>query len=252
MNGVLKKVFILIIAFVIGALFVTESNAYSDPQKRLMARRAAKADALRNLAEMIYGVRIDSRTTVRDFVTESDVIKARLRAVIQGAQEVDYRELPDGSAEVTVEITLGQVRDILGRDLDYDYRTFRATGNGAPPGQYQPTTSAPAPVNGGLLRAKGNGVEPNDPSMSPAERGLMAKRAAKIDALRNLMEQAYGVRIDSNTTVRDFVTQSDDMRARATAYIQGAQVLSERQLPDGSYEVEVGVDTDGLRRVFRR
>lgn len=251
MNGVLKKISILIIALVMGALFITESNAYSDPQKRLMARRAAKADALRNLAEMIYGVRIDSRTTVRDFVTESDVIKARLRALIQGAQEVDYRELPDGSAEVTVEITLGQVRDILGRDLDYDYRTFRATGSGAPPGQYQPAPAA-APMGGGLLRAKGNGVEPNDPSMSLAERSLMAKRAAKIDALRNLMEQAYGVRIDSNTTVRDFVTQSDDMRARATSYIQGAQVLSERQLPDGSYEVEVGVDIDGLRRVFRR
>lgn len=225
------------------------SAQFNEPQQRLMARRAAKVDALRNLTEQVYGVRIDSHTTVRDFVTQSDVIRARLEAVIQGASEIDYIEHPDDTAEVTVEVTLGRVEDILGRRLYYDYQTFRATGYGAPSGSYIPSSPAPAAE---VVRAKGYGIEPNDPSMSIPEKTLMARRAAKLDALRNLTEQVYGVRITGNSYVRDFVTQSDEMRARVNTFIQGARVVSERQMPDGSYEAEVEIDVEPLRRIFIR
>lgn len=225
-------------------------NAQTDPQRRLMAKRAAKADALRNLAETIYGVRVDSGTTVRDFVTQADIIRTRLDSVIQGAREVDYVERPDGTAEVTVEITLGQVEDILGRRLSYNYQTFTATGYGAPSGSYvQPAPPAPY---GDTVRAKGYGVEPNDPSMTYVEKTLMAKRAAKLDALRNLGEQVRGVRITGDSYVRDFITRSDEMRARLNTFIQGARVISERQLPDGSFEVEVEVEMEPLRNIFVR
>jgi hypothetical protein len=235
----------------VGMFFLpVEAGAQVDPQKRLMAKRAAKVDALRNLAEMVYGVRIDSRTTVRDFVTQSDVIKAKLHAVIQGAREVDYVERPDGTAEVTVEIDLGQVVDVLGRSLSYDNQTFTATGYGAPSGSYvEPAPPAPA---ADYVRAKGYGVEPRDPSMTSAEKTLMAKRAAKVDALRNLAEQVRGVRITSDSYVRDFITQSDEMKARVNTFIQGARVISERQMPDGSYEVEVEAELEPLKRIFSR
>ncbi len=227
-----------------------EAGAQTDPQTRLMAKRAAKVDALRNLAEMVYGVQVNSRTTVRDFVTQSDVIRAKLDSVIQGAREVDYVERPDGTAEVTVEITLGQVEDILGRRLSYDYQTFTATGYGAPSGSYvEPAPPAPALD---YVRAKGYGVEPKDPSLTYAERTLMAKRAAKVDALRNLAEQVRGVRITSDSYVRDFITQSDEMKARVNTFVQGARVVSERQMPDGSYEVEVEAGLEPLRRIFSR
>lgn len=227
-----------------------EAGAQMDPQKRLMAKRAAKVDALRNLAETVYGVRISSSTTVRDFVTQSDVVRAKLAAVIQGAREVDYVERPDGTAEVTVEVTLGQVEDILGRRLVYDYQTFTATGYGAPSGAYvEPAPPAPA---ADYVRAKGYGVEPRDPSMTNAEKALMARRAAKVDALRNLAEQVRGVRITSDSYVRDFIAQSDEMRARVNTFVQGARVVSERQMPDGSYEVEVEADMEPLRRIFIR
>jgi hypothetical protein len=227
-----------------------QAGAQMDPQKRLMAKRAAKVDALRNLAEIVYGVQINSRTTVRDFVTQSDVIRAKLDSVIQGAREVDYVERPDGTAEVTVEITLGQVQDILGRRLSYDYQTFTATGYGAPSGSLtEPAPPAPA---ADFVRAKGYGIEPKDPSMTYAEKTLMAKRAAKVDALRNLAEQVKGVRITSDSSVRDFITQSDEMRARLNTFVQGARVVSERLMPDGSYEVEVEAEMEPLRRIFLR
>ncbi len=234
------------------AVLPGSAGAELTAQQRLMAKRAAKADALRNLAEMVYGVQINSKTKVKDFITESDTIRARLATVIQGAREVDYVQKPDGTAEVTVEITLGRVEDILGRRLLYDGQVFTATGYGAPSGgepaqAYEPPP--PAPVND-VVRAKGNGVEPSDPSMSRAEKALLGKRAAKIDALRNLLEEVYGVRIKSNTTVRDFVTERDEMKARVNAFVQGARVVSERALGDGSYEVEVEVELAPLMRMF--
>jgi len=244
--GTFLPALIVVVMFFLPA----EAGAQLDPQKRLMAKRAAKVDALRNLAEIVYGVRVSSSTTVRDFVTQSDVIRAKLDSVIQGAREVDYIERADGTAEVTVEITLGQVEDILGRRLSYDYQAFTATGYGAPSGS-SVEPAPPAPV-ADFVRAKGYGVEPGDPSMTPAEKTLMAKRAAKVDALRNLAEQVKGVRITSDSYVRDFITQSDDMRARVSTFIQGARVVSERQMPDGSYEVEAEVELEPLRRIFSR
>ena len=244
------RMVLLAVIFTFVVSFTSGAGAQTDPQTRLMAKRAAKADALRNLAETIYGVRVDSRTTVRDFVTQSDVVRANLDSVIQGAREVAYVERPDGTAEVTVEITLGQVEDILGRRLSYEYQTLTATGYGAPSGSYaEPPPPVPA---ADMVRAKGYGVEPKDASMTLAEKSLMAKRAAKVDALRNLAEQLKGVRITSDSYVRDFVTQSDEMRARLNTFIQGARVVSERQMPDGSYEVEVEAEMEPLKRIFLR
>ncbi|MBF2052960.1 MAG: LPP20 family lipoprotein [Candidatus Sericytochromatia bacterium] len=74
-------------------------------QKRLMAQRAAVADAYRQLAELINGVNVDSETIVKDFVTESDVIRTRVSALIKGAKPGKPRYMSDGTVEV--DVTLG-------------------------------------------------------------------------------------------------------------------------------------------------
>ncbi len=243
----LMNVFMLAL-FLLISVFLDNASAENEAQRRLMAKRAAKVDALRNLTEVIYGLQIDSQTTVRDFVTQSDLIRSGVSAVIQGAQEIDYRELPDGTAEVTMEITLGDVEDILGRGIRHENKTVEATGYGAPSGEAVKPSQPAHSISS--IRAKGSGLEPNDPNMSQAERALMAKRAAKLDALRNLAEQVYGVRITSDSYVRDFVLQSDDTRSRVSTFIQGARVVSEQQMPDGSYQVEVELDIEPLRDIL--
>jgi hypothetical protein len=70
-------------------------------QTRLMAKRAAVVDSYRRLAEMIYGVVIDSKTTVRDFTTTSDVVKVSVEGVIKGAKIVDEKYYSDGMVSVT-------------------------------------------------------------------------------------------------------------------------------------------------------
>lgn len=76
-------------------------------QERLLAERAAKADAYRQLAETVQGVRVDSETVVRNYVTESDLIRTRVDAVIKGAQQVGpARQEADGVTQVTVRMPL--------------------------------------------------------------------------------------------------------------------------------------------------
>jgi len=78
-------------------------------QNKLLAQRAARADAIRKLAERIRGLMITSETTVRDFVTESDVIETSMIAFLSGMREKKVRHMEDGTCEVTMEVTLQDV-----------------------------------------------------------------------------------------------------------------------------------------------
>lgn len=80
--------------------------AKSPAQARLMARRAAIADAQRNLLETIGGVKVTAETTVQNFETTSDTVKTRVTGIVKGAKIVDEQLLTDGSYQVTLRIDL--------------------------------------------------------------------------------------------------------------------------------------------------
>ncbi len=61
-------------------------------------------------------------------------------------------------------------------------------------------------------------------SLTPAQRKLMAIRASKMDAVRELAEQVYGIRIHGHTTVEDMTTKSDSFRTYVDAFLRGARV----------------------------
>lgn len=77
-------------------------------QARPLARRAAVADAQRNLLEITKGVKIDSRTTVENFMVSEDIIKSHVEGVVKGARIVkeSYEKHPDGSMGATVEMSI--------------------------------------------------------------------------------------------------------------------------------------------------
>jgi hypothetical protein len=116
-----------------------------------------------------------------------------------------------------------------------------------------PVRETPAPTVEWVpikLTATGGGAPPAR-AVNKAQARLMTERAAKLDAMRNLLEQAYGVTISSNTTVRDFITQSDTIRARVDAFIKGARVIDTRYLDDGSVQSEVEITLGyEFRRLF--
>ncbi len=101
-----------------------------------------------------------------------------------------------------------------------------------------------------IIRPTGGGAPPQR-AANPAQARLMAERAAKMDAYRNLLEQAYGVNISSNSTVRNFTTQNDVIRSRVDAYIRGAKVVDTRMLDDGGVELEMELTLGpDFRRIF--
>lgn len=82
------------------AMAVTPAHA------SMMARRAAIADAYRQLAEEVNGVQVDSETTVEQMMLTSDVIKTKITATIKGARVVSEGELSGGGYSVTLELPI--------------------------------------------------------------------------------------------------------------------------------------------------
>lgn len=81
-------------------------SQYTQGQAKLMAIRAAKVDAYRNLAEQVHGVRVWGNTAVSAFVAQNDVIRTFVDSFIQGARVVNVTPVGDGNYEATVELEL--------------------------------------------------------------------------------------------------------------------------------------------------
>ena len=77
-----------------------------------LALRAATVDAYRQLAEIIKGVQVDSETTMRDLSVESDVVTAKVEALVQGARVVEKVVNKDGSYSVKVAVPLYCVKSV--------------------------------------------------------------------------------------------------------------------------------------------
>lgn len=82
-------------------------NAENDTQARLLACRAAKMDAYRNLAEKIYGIRVSGNTCVSEYITRGDTIASMVQGFIKKARVIETQK-EDGSCEVIAEIYLGK------------------------------------------------------------------------------------------------------------------------------------------------
>lgn len=115
-------------------------------QARLMAERAAKADALRNLLEAVKGVRVDAETTVENFTTKSDRVLTRVSGIVIGARVVDTRYLSDGAVEITVAVNLtGELLAIMLQELPALTRPLM------PPPSLPPSTKLPPPLPNPVL-----------------------------------------------------------------------------------------------------
>ena len=76
----------------------------------------------------------------------------------------------------------------------------------------------------------------------PAQQRLLAIRAAKLDAYRNLAEQVYGTRLDSSTTVAEMAVTNDRFRSRVDGVIYGAILSNITPINNDTYEVTLTLD----------
>jgi hypothetical protein len=196
---------------------VRPENAASEAQARLMAKKAARTDAQRNLLEQVQGIEIKSNTTVRNFMTENDEIQTRVEGFLSGAEVVSETELEDGAWEVRMRLGLKPLSEII----------------------VNAPMPSPAPS------------EASGPGVGSGQARLMAERAAILDAHRQILEQIKGVAIDSTTTVEDFMTQSDRIRSRVEGIVRGGRITDKRYNSDGTVEVDMLLEHRDINEVIR-
>jgi hypothetical protein len=232
---------------VLAGVATVAAQDISKEQNKLLAKRAAEADAYRKLAEIVYGLQLNERTTVRDFVTESDDIRGEVDSFIKGIRIGTPTYYDDGSCEVPAEVTVAKVVETLRSAHDRYYKgdhiktsdfesvtkrieknVIKVVGRGAP------RPDLPPDLPQGAMEVLG---PPPVPAARPPipliwqrlgpQARMMALRAAELDAKRKLGERIKGLRLTARTQVRDFITESDEIRAEMNTLLVGAETISE-------------------------
>lgn len=89
------------------------------------------------------------------------------------------------------------------------------------------------------------------PATNVNQRRLMAIRAARIDAMRDLTEQVHGLKLNSQTTVINALVQNDTSRAAVDGTIRGARTVRINPVGRDTYEVVLELDRDMITRIMR-
>jgi hypothetical protein len=259
--------------FLLTTLSVATAQNVTPEQNKLLAKRAAEADAYRKLTETVYGLQINSTTFVKDFVTESDDIRTAVDAFIRGIRLGTPTWYEDGSCEVEAEVTVAKVIETLRSAHQRHYRgssvktsdfesitrriekdIIRAVGMGAP----RPDLPPDLPEVALELLPPAPAAPPRPPipdiwmKIGPQAR-LMALRAARADAMRQLAERIKGLRLTSTTQVRDFVTESDIITTEMQTTLVGAREVRQYLHDDELIaEVTMSVPTQQVITTIKR
>lgn len=83
-------------------------------------------------------------------------------------------------------------------------------------------------------------------------RRLLAVKAAKLEALRDLTEQVHGIRVRGNLTISEAIVKDDNLSGKIDGVIRGARTV--RITPKGSdiYEVELELSYEMIKTLLRK
>ncbi|WJG10543.1 LPP20 family lipoprotein [Aliiglaciecola sp. LCG003] len=71
---------------------------------------------------------------------------------------------------------------------------------------------------------------------------LMALKASKLDAYRELTEQVYGQKIDGNQSLANLVVTDTKLKSTVQGVIRGARVVKSYPVGEDSYATELELD----------
>lgn len=78
-------------------------------------------------------------------------------------------------------------------------------------------------------------------------KALMAMKASKLEAYRELAEQVYGQKIDGDQSLSQLVVQNSQLRASVQGLIRGARVVKAYPVGEDTYATELELD---MKRVY--
>lgn len=89
------------------------------------------------------------------------------------------------------------------------------------------------------------------PGKTINEKRLLALKAARMDAMRDLTEQIHGIQITATSNVRQMVMRDDNLNAVVSGTLRGARTLNIQPKGSDGYEVQLAVDKDTIAYILR-
>jgi hypothetical protein len=216
---------------------------------RPMCLRAATVVAYRNLLEVTKGVQIDSQTTIRDFVTESDVINAAISGFVKGARTVNTDYLSDGTCEVTLRMSLSGkfAQTIIPKAIQEQQKRESPP---PPPVKPEPPPVKPEPAPGKPLPMPA--AAPVYTGMVVDARGLGVRPAMSPKIVDEAGAEVYGSMIVDKTYA---VSQGISGYARDLTAAQGNQRVTDNPVTvkgvsaEGAGKADIKISNDDARQI---
>lgn len=92
----------------------------------------------------------------------------------------------------------------------------------------------------------GKGSPNLEKSKNESQARLLAEQAAKMDALRNILENLKGVKISANITVGQKIEADKTVKTQVEGVLKNFTVVETRYYSDGGVEVDVKMSLDGM------
>lgn len=224
-------------------------------QKEILALRAAKVVALRELAEILSGVRVSGETCIQDAAAHSDEIKASVNGLIKGAEVVhesydEHKEVATVYVRLGLDGPSGLTQTLLPKMVEQKVSGALPAKQFAPPAQAPPPSTEPADAL--IIDATGKNLRPAlinrvvvsngnvlfEPSKIPPE--ILAKKgcgdytsdlgkakaiAASHGAKHPLVIKAAGVTRSTDATVSEADATVIFTENQRSNFLEGAQVV---------------------------
>lgn len=95
-----------------------------------------------------------------------------------------------------------------------------------------------------VITAVGVGSAP-EYAIKPGQANALARRAAAVDAYRNLTSIIYGIEVDNHTTIEQLTVKKDTIKTAVAGAIRNARIVDEEQLEDSNYQITVSMPLFG-------
>ena len=216
------RIHIWIFLLFLGGIIVLPSVSFAG-NKKMMTIMAAKMQASRALVESIYGLKVRSKESVVNMVSESytGTTESKTKATISGIKfdQIEYDPNND-IAKVVASVSLDSLENIDGTVMQLNNKTFRRVGYG---------TSTPA--NAGSLKAL---------------------RAAELDGYKQLAQQLVGYIVESETAVENFVLTNDVVKTKLLATLYLTEVTDYGWEENGDAFVNMQLDVSSASQILGR
>ena len=128
-------------------------------------------------------------------------------------------------------------------------QTQAAAGTKDPSGPTNKVVTAAAPKR--VISGLGYATVSAQPGKTLNERRLLAVKAARLEAMRDLTEQVFGLRINGELSLRDATVHNDNLRGVVSGTIRGARTVRITPKGDDTYEVLLELDSNLIRNMIR-